>query len=276
MTATAATRVDAIGLAYSDPRERGEPILFVHGFSHNRFVWDDVIAQLPERWRPISVDLRGHGESDWSPAGEYGLTDYAADLSVFLDSIGVREAHVVGHSLGGNVCTFFAADYPRRVRSLTLVDTGPSLVVAASAHIVGEIGEALRSYASVAEFRAQLSLIHPLADAAFLDRLAPTLLVQRIDGHFEFSLDPGVLGAGTAPVDLNAVERDLWSALSSLVCPVLVVRGGLSSILSEKVAEEMVFERLRFGRLETLPGAGHAIMIDDAAGLRDYLTGFLD
>jgi len=53
MTAMAAHRGDSLRLAYSDPREQGEPILFVHGFSHNRFVWDDVIAQLPERWRPI-------------------------------------------------------------------------------------------------------------------------------------------------------------------------------------------------------------------------------
>lgn len=276
MRTTAARRGDPLRLAYSDPRGRGEAILFVHGFSHNRAVWQDVIAELPERWRPISIDLRGHGESDWSPEGDYGLTDYAADLAGFLDSVGVREAHIVGHSLGGNVSTLFAADCPRRVRSLSLVDTGPSLDAAGAAHIVGEVGESLRSYASIAEFRAQLSLVHPLGDPAFLDRLAGALLVRRIDGYFELALDPGVLGVGAVPIDLNAVERELWSALSALSCPVLVLRGGLSSILSEKVALEMVHERLQFGRLETLPGAGHAIMIDDANGLRSRLTGFLD
>ena len=276
MTALAEFRSNSLRLAYSDPRESGFPILFVHGFSHNRVVWEDVIAELPERWRPISIDLRGHGESDWSPQGEYALTDYATDLSTFLDSIQVREAHVVGHSLGGNVCTLFAADCPRRVRSLTLVDTGPTLAEAGAAHIAGEIGESLRSHESIEAFRAQLSLIHPLGDAALLDRLAESSLVRRIDGHFELALDPGVLGVGTEPIDLNAVEGELWSALGTLSCPVLVLRGGLSSILSREVAEEMVERRLRFGRLETLPRAGHAIMIDDAAGLREHLLGFLD
>jgi len=276
MSAMAGFQQDPIRLAYSDPREGGEPILFVHGFSHNRAVWQEVIAELPERWRPITIDLRGHGESDWSPGGDYGLGDYATDLSVFLDSIGVREAHVVGHSLGGNVCTLFAADCPRRVQSLTLVDTGPSLAAAGSAHIVGELGEALRSYASVESFRAQLSLIHPLGDSALLDRLARSSLVRRIDGHFELSLDPGVLGAGGGALDMAEVERDLWSALRALTCPVLVLRGGLSSILGEKVAHEMVYETLGSGRLETLPRAGHAIMIDDPSGLRDRLTDFLD
>ena len=275
MTAMADSYRDSIRIAYSDPRERGEPILFVHGFSHNRVVWEETIAGLPAHWRPISIDLRGHGESDWSPEGDYGLGDYAADLSAFLDSIGIHEAHVVGHSLGGNVCTLFAADCPRRVRSLTLVDTGPSLAAAGAAHIVGEVGDALRSHASIEAFRAQLSMIHPLGDSATLDRLAQASLVRRIDGHFELSLDPGVLGVGAVDIDMVAVERDLWRALRSLTCPVLVLRGGLSSILSEKVALEMVNEALAFGRLETLPGAGHAIMIDDAAGLRARLTDFL-
>ena len=62
-------------------------------------------------------------------------------------------------------------------------------------------------------------------------------------------------GAGSAPIDLNAVEGALWNALGRLSCPVLVLRGGLSSILSEDVAEEMVSRSLRFGRLATMPRA---------------------
>jgi esterase len=275
MSAVAEHRGETLRLAHSDPRGSGEPILFVHGFSHNRVVWDDVMGALPERWRPISVDLRGHGESDWSTTADYALTDYAMDLSAFLDSIDVRGAHVVGHSLGGNVCTLFAADCPGRVRSLSLVDTGPTLAAASAAHIAGEVGESLRSYASVEAFRAQLALIHPLGDSRLLDRLARSSLVQRIDGYYELALDPGVLGMASVLVDLDAIEGELWAALSALSCPVLVLRGALSSILSEEVAEEMVNRRLSFGRLETLPGAGHAIMLDDPQGLRDQLLRFL-
>jgi len=279
VSAAAAITRTPVRLAISDPRERGEAILFVHGFSHNHSVWHEVEASLPERWRPVSVDLRGHGESDWSPAGEYDLPDYASDLSGCLDALGIARAHVVGHSLGGNVCTLFCAEHPDRVRSLTLVDTGPSLAIEGAAHVLGEVGDAFRSYPSIEAFRTQLSRLHPVGEGALLDRLARASLVRRLDGRYEPALDPGVLGEGLGPVDSRAartMEETLWQALRALECPVLVLRGGLSSILSEEVAHRMVDAELAAGRLETLPRAGHAIMIDEPAGLGRQLVDFLD
>ncbi len=278
MSAAPAIVRGPVRLAISDPRPRGEAILFVHGFSHNRSVWHDVVDSLPERWRPISLDLRGHGESDWSASGAYDLSDYASDLPACLDALGVERAHIVGHSLGGNVCTLFCAEHPERVRSLTLVDTGPSLAVEGAAHVLGEVGDALRSYPSTEAFREQLSRLHPVGDGALLDRLARASLVRRLDGRYEPALDPGVLGEGlgsVASVDAEAMEERLWQALRALGCPVLVLRGGLSSILSEEVARRMVETELVAGRLETLARAGHAIMIDDPSGLSERLIRFL-
>jgi pimeloyl-ACP methyl ester carboxylesterase len=74
---------------------------------------------------------------------------------------------------------------------------------------------------------------------------------------------------------MATIERALWAALRGLRCPVLVVRGGLSAILSDKVAREMVDEALDAGELTMLPAAGHAVMIDDGPGLRDILCGFV-
>lgn len=280
MKSEASTLAESLPLAISDPRGAGKPILFVHGFSHNRSVWSALCEALPERWRPIAVDLRGHGESPWSPEGAYHLRDYALDLRAVLDSLAIPEAHLVGHSLGGNVCTLFAADASYRIRSLTLVDTGPSLAVPGSTQITSEVGAGLRSYASVAEFRAQLSLIHPQGDPIVLDRLAAASVVRRLDGRYEWALDPGVLGEGLGggrdAVNMVALERSLWSALGQLHCPVLVIRGEASSILSEKVAHEMVVDTLVDGRLVTIPQAGHAVMIDARDALRDRLVDFLE
>ena len=271
---------NSLPLAISDPRGTGTPILFVHGFSHNRSVWSVLSEALPERWRPIAVDLRGHGDSPWSPEGAYHLRDYALDLRVVLDSLAISEAHLVGHSLGGNVCTLFAADAAYRIRSLTLVDTGPSLAVPGSTQITSEVGAGLRSYASVAEFRGQLALIHPQGDPLVLDRLAAASVARRLDGRYEWALDPGVLGEGPGEgqgaVNMLAIERSLWSALGQLHCPVLVIRGEASSILSAKIADEMVDETLANGRLVTLPQAGHAVMIDARDALRSCLVDFLE
>lgn len=266
---------EPLALAYADPRGEGLPVLFVHGFGHNRTVWEKLAAALPEGLRPISVDLRGHGESPWSPGAEYDLACYAADLEALAARLGLGRLHVVAHSLGGTVATLYAADASAEILSLTLVDTGPALEASGSNHVVDEVESALRSFASVADYRAWLATIHPLGDPALLDRLAETGVVRRIDGRFEPALDPGVLGEGASPEALAERTRALWRALGSLACPVLLVRGGLSAILSEKIAHEMVDEVLRDGRLVTLPRAGHGVMLDDGEGLAREVCAFL-
>jgi pimeloyl-ACP methyl ester carboxylesterase len=266
---------ESLKLAYSDPRGRGTPILFVHGFFHNRSIWEKLVASLPTEFRQISVDLRGHGDSPWALDGDYDLRSYARDLSVLLDDLDVRRLFVVGHSMGGNVATLFAKELAARVLGLVLVDTGPALESTGTDHVVDEVENALRSYPSVAAWRDQLSLIHPIGDPGILDRLASTSVVARVDGRFEPAMDPGVLGRPGDSIDLVTLERDLWAALRSLTCPVLVVRGGASAILREKVACEMVDEALQNGRLVTLEKAGHAVMIDDGPGLLEALRGFL-
>jgi pimeloyl-ACP methyl ester carboxylesterase len=269
----------SLRLAYSDPRGVGRPVIFVHGFGHNRSVWHELASRLPDELRPIAVDLRGHGESPWDPEGAYDLRDYASDLPGLLDSLEIAQAVVVGHSLGGNVSTLFAAAEPKRLKALVLVDTGPALEFSGLAHVVDEVGSALRSYGSIAEFRDQLGMMHPSGDPEILARLAATGVVQRIDGRFEPAFDPGVLAnsdpGGTSPSDLASLERELWHALRNVSCPVLVVRGGVSAILSEKVAREMVDEVLADGRLVTLATAGHGVMIDDGTGLLEALRDFL-
>lgn len=84
-----------------------------------------------------------------------------------------------------------------------------------------------------------------------------------------------MLGADAPPEALAERTRALWQALRALRCPVLVVRGGLSAILSEKVAREMVDEVLADGRLVTLPRAGHGIMLDDGEGLARAIGEFI-
>jgi pimeloyl-ACP methyl ester carboxylesterase len=264
-----------IPLAFTDERGRGRPVLLVHGFSHNRSVWTQLAHALSEGLRPIAVDLRGHGQSPWSPEGDYDVRDYALDLPATLDAIGLERAVVVAHSLGGNAATFFAAQAPERVESLVLLDTGPTLSFGAMVHIARDAGEAFQSYDSVEEFRERLAMTHPMGDAELIAGMAGAGLVRRLDGRYEPAMDPGVMAGSAEQADLDALERDLWDALARVACPTLVVRGGLSAVLDETVAHRMVDGVLERGRLETLEGAGHGVMLDDAPGLLRCIEGFL-
>jgi pimeloyl-ACP methyl ester carboxylesterase len=266
----------SVDLAVDEWRPAGRPVLFVHGFAHNRHVWEGLAGHLAPGLRPIAFDLRGHGDSGWSIPGRYAMDDYASDLPVVLDGLGIERAVVVGHSLGGNAATLFAARQPRRVEALVLVDTGPSLSLGAMIHLARDVSGTLRSYASVDEFHQMLSGTYLQGDRERVRRLAESSLVQRLDGRFEPRLDPGILAGPTDAEAWLRLEQTLWEALDTIRCPALVVRGAVSAMLSEKVAREMSEVRLHDGALVTLARAGHALMLDDGPGLRRALESFVE
>jgi pimeloyl-ACP methyl ester carboxylesterase len=269
------TTPDGVELAISDSRREGEPVVFVHGFSNDRFVWEDLAAALPARFRPIHYDLRGHGDSGWSIECRYHLFDHARDLATLFDALRLGRASVVGHSLGGNVATLFASRHPQHVERLVLVDTGPELGAEAWRRASGDVSEQARAYADVAEYRKLLGLAYPLAAGAALDRLARTSLVQRRDGRFEPKLDPVLLELLGTERELRETEAALWDALAKLRCPVLLARGERSAMLPEGVARRMVDEVIADARLVQIPNAGHAVMLDNGSALHAAIAEFL-
>ncbi|MFC0848944.1 alpha/beta fold hydrolase [Streptomyces noboritoensis] len=104
-------------------RDAGEPVVFVHGNVSSSAFWQDAMLALPERYRPIAVDLRGFGGTDPLPVdATRGLRDYADDLMALLEALHMERAHFVGWSMGGGVVLQHMRDRPAMVRSLTLVN----------------------------------------------------------------------------------------------------------------------------------------------------------
>ncbi|MER6098460.1 alpha/beta hydrolase [Streptomyces sp. NPDC001728] len=107
----------------TDVRDEGEVVLFVHGNVSSSAFWHTALTALPDRYRPIAVDLRGFGGTDPLPVdATRGVRDYADDLAALMEALGVDRAHLVGWSMGGGVVMQFLRDHPAAVRSLTLVN----------------------------------------------------------------------------------------------------------------------------------------------------------
>lgn len=100
----------------------GEPLVLIHGVGNSLAAWDGVSARLRDRYRIVRYDQRGHGESEKVP-GPYAVEDFSGDLQALLDALGIKRAHVAGHSLGGLVAQSFALDHPDRLRKLALIST---------------------------------------------------------------------------------------------------------------------------------------------------------
>lgn len=98
----------------------GTPIVLVHALGLDRRMWHGVVGPLAARHRVIAYDLRGHGRAAAVPATT-GLDNLANDLRLLLDRLGTTKVHLAGLSLGGSIATRFAAEWPERLRSLTIV-----------------------------------------------------------------------------------------------------------------------------------------------------------
>ncbi|PLY00058.1 MAG: O-methylpimelyl-ACP methylesterase [Desulfuromonas sp.] len=106
-------------------RETGEgtPLVLVHGWSMSSAVFAEALAELSSDFRVLAPDLRGHGFS--SPGDVYHLEALANDLLQWLDALGISQTHLLGWSLGGQVCMQLASRAPERVEKLALVCSTP-------------------------------------------------------------------------------------------------------------------------------------------------------
>ncbi|MDF1504637.1 alpha/beta hydrolase [Roseisolibacter sp. H3M3-2] len=109
-------------LHYLDFGGRGEPVVLLAGLGNGAWIWSDFGPRLARAgFRVVALTRRAHGESS-APADGYGLDTLAADVVAFMDSLGLRRAHLVGHSLAGAELTRIAARHPARVLRLVYVD----------------------------------------------------------------------------------------------------------------------------------------------------------
>ena len=130
-------------MAYTDSGESSHPLFFLHGTGCDSADWKPVIEQLPRHQRYITLDFRGHGQSS-VPTEAFTLTNLADDVLHLVNSIGIQEAVLVGHSLGGMVAMEVARRSPR-VAGLVLFEGWTSLSSAGSAFDKG------RFYGSLSE-----------------------------------------------------------------------------------------------------------------------------
>jgi pimeloyl-ACP methyl ester carboxylesterase len=106
--------------------ESGIPVLFLHGNASSSTYWEEVMLALPAGYRAIAPDQRGYGDADPSKLidSTRGLGDLADDAIALLAELGITQAHIVGHSLGGSVCWRLMTDYPAHILSVTLAAPG--------------------------------------------------------------------------------------------------------------------------------------------------------
>ena len=114
------------------------PLLLIHGGRDHCRSWDWVAEELRGDWHIIAPDLRGHGDSAWSPDGNYEMSAFVYDLAQLVHQLNLAPVTIVAHSMGGSIATRYTGLYPENVRKLVAIEgLGPSPKIEAERDAIG-------------------------------------------------------------------------------------------------------------------------------------------
>jgi pimeloyl-ACP methyl ester carboxylesterase len=244
---------DGVKLHY-DVHGSGPPLLLTHGYSSTSAMWQGQVAALSKRHTLIAWDMRGHGQSDYpdDPAA-YSETLTVGDMAALLDQVGADNAIIGGLSLGGYMSLAFYRAHPERVRALLIIDTGPGFKKDEArdawnkrAHETGDRFEREGLEVLKSLSRERSSVVH--RDASGLARAARGMLTQR---------DAGVI-----------------ETLPHVKVPSLVVVGADDTPFL--AASDYMAAKIPGAKKVVIPGAGHAVNIDQPQAFIDAVVPFLD
>jgi pimeloyl-ACP methyl ester carboxylesterase len=256
------TQINNITIGYSD-QGTGLPIVFLHAFPLNRTMWATQERLLSLQFRIITIDLRGHGESD-APLWRYTLEQSTDDVRALLDHLEIQRALFVGLSMGGYILFAFYRKYAARVKGLILADT--------KAQADTEEGK---------NGRLQLAQIaYKKGPPAIADIMIPKLLspatiqtnpdlVQQVRAMIESTQISGIAG------DLMAMaERpDSVPLLSQITCPTQIIVGELDLATPPSDAKLMA-EQIPHAHLTIIPNAAHLANLEQPETFNQIVSAF--
>ncbi len=268
------TTPDGLNLAadaYGNDTDK--PVLLAHGGGQTRHAWGGTAAALAAAGRyAVSLDLRGHGDSDWAPDGNYLLEKFASDVTYVADRLDTPV--MVGASLGGLSAMVAGAADPCPFSAIVLVDIAPHIEIRGSDRVLDFMRDKLEDGFGTVEEAAD-------AVAAYLpERPRPTDLKglqknlrKRDDGRWRWHWDPRFV-SGDRKVDSARNPERLAAAVAEITCPMLLVRGRMSDVISEESVRK--FRALQpKARFADIARAGHMVAGDANDVFTDAVLDFL-
>lgn len=246
-------------------RDAGRPdapaVLFLNSLGTDMRIWDSVVEQLVDKYRLITFDQRGHGQSD-VPEGPYSIGELAGDAIELADRLGLDRFAVVGVSVGGMIALRLAIDHPERLTALVACDTA------------ARIGDE-------ATWNGRIEAVRTLGLAAIADtvlqRWFPDSIRKGRDAEIEgwrqlLLASPAEGYAGTCAALRDA---DLTDEVAAIRVPTLVVAGKEDQSTPVALVKATA-DRIAGARFEVIDGAGHLPSIDRPATLATLIRQHLE
>jgi non-heme chloroperoxidase len=236
------------------------PMLLVHGVTDSWHSYELVLPYLPESIHAIALTQRGHGDAS-RPATSYRFRDFSADLAMFMDTLHIKAAVIVGHSMGSTVAQRFAIDHPKRTLGLVLAGSFASLRGNAG---VQELWDSAVSKLTdpvdpgfVREFQ-ESTLARPGQKAFFETIVQESLKVPARVWRAAFE---------------GFLEDDFSAELSKIKAPTLIIWGDQDAFCPRS-DQTVLSNDIAGSRLLVYPGTGHAVHWEEAERFALDLTAF--
>jgi pimeloyl-ACP methyl ester carboxylesterase len=241
------------------------PLLLIHGGRDHCRNWDWTAEALRDDWHIIAPDLRGHGDSQWSPDGSYTMAGYIYDLAQLVHQQRLAPVTIIAHSLGGNIALRYSGIYPELVTRLVAIEgLGPTRMLA---ELAGKTidkrmdewiqeqralaGRLPRRYGSIEDAFRRMQEENPHLSAEQARHLTAQGVNQNEDGTYSWKFDNYV--RAWPPYDMS--RRDIGSLWSRIACPTLLLYGKESK--SGNPADDGRVEPFRHAKVVGIDGAGH-------------------
>lgn len=241
----------------------GEPagplVVLQHGGGQTRHAWKGTGELLASAgYHVIAFDARGHGDSDWAPDGHYGQNAMVADLKCVLAAFAGRRPVLVGASLGGGTSLVAVGENQVDATALVMVDIAPRIELEGFDKIQAFMSLQPEGFHSLQDVADAINSYQPhRAHRTNLDGLAKNVRLNA-DGTYRWHWDPRFFP--TRP-QLAKRQLRLEACAANLTLPTLLVRGGLSDVLSEEGAQDFL-RRCRHAEYVNVADAGHMVAGD--------------
>jgi 3-oxoadipate enol-lactonase len=251
-----------ISMGYDDAGS-GLPVVFLHGFPHNRSLWAPQLHGLAAPCRTLAFDLRGFGESSVLPP--FSMNQYADDIASALIVLDTGPAVIAGLSMGGYVAMALWRRHPGLVRALILSDTKAGA----------------DDDAGIAKRKSMIELVRRDGAGAIADQMIGGMvgrttrekhpdLVQTVHTMMELAPVEGIAGALQAMYE----RPDSTPTLATITVPTLVIVGEEDALTPPKEARAL-HAAIAGSRLEVIAGAGHVSNVERSAAWNHVASEFL-
>jgi pimeloyl-ACP methyl ester carboxylesterase len=242
-------------------------MIMVHGIARHAHTFDHIAPDFARDYRVIALDMRGHGDSAWSPQGAYLVEDHVKDLAAVIRALGLARVTLYGNSTGGRVVQVYAGLNPGMVERLIVEDVGPERPANIADSFARRVAREAGGWASEDEVVRHLAVQAPRTPEPILRSYARFGTRRRDDGQLIWKYDPDLVK--------GFVETELWQYVGKITAPTIYVIGGGSPIVPAATRQRLE-DTLPNCEVVVMPGLGHYPNEEDTAGFLTIVNRFLE